>query len=69
MFTLPRRLRPLADVRVGKYAVKIAGMEDGRVSRKLLGLKNAALVLFGIFTALNCGSGIAYVAGMWFGSH
>jgi hypothetical protein len=39
------------------------------VSRRLLGLGNATLVAFGIFTALNWGSGIAYVAGMWFGSH
>jgi len=53
---------------MGKYAVKISGMEDGRVSRKLLGLGNAALVAFGIFTALNWGCGIAYIAGMWFGS-
>ena len=39
------------------------------MSRKLLGLGNAALVAFGIFTALNWGSGLAYVAGMWFGLH
>lgn len=39
------------------------------MSRKLLGLGNAALVAFGIFKALNWGSGIAYVTGVWFGSH
>jgi len=44
-------------------------MKDGRVSRKLLEFGNAALIAFGIFTALNWGSGIAYVVGIWFGSH
>ena len=39
------------------------------MTRKLLGLGNSALIVFGIFTALKWGSSIAYVAGTWFGSH
>jgi hypothetical protein len=39
------------------------------MSRKLVDLGNAALVVCGVFTALTCGGRIAHVAGMWFGSH
>ena len=39
------------------------------MSPRLLGLGNTALIVFGIFTANNWGSSIAYGAGTWFGSH
>lgn len=39
------------------------------MGRTLLGLGNTALTVFGIFTALNWGSSIAYATGAWFGSH
>jgi len=38
------------------------------MSRKLADLGNAALVVFGVFTALNWGGRIAYLAGVWVGS-
>ncbi len=38
------------------------------MSRRLLELGNTALIVFGIYTAINWGSSFAYVAGMWFGS-
>ena len=44
-------------------------MERRRMSSKLVDLGNAALVVCGVFTALTWGARIAYVAGMWFGSH
>ena len=36
---------------------------------KLLELGNAARAVIGIFTAINWGSSIAYIAGLWFGAH
>lgn len=61
--------RPLADIRMGKYAIGPSMMERRRMSRKLVDLVNAFLVVCGVFTALTCGGRIAHVAGMWFGSH
>lgn len=65
----PFRLQLLADIRMGKYAITPSMMERRRMSRKLVDLGNAALVVCGVFTALTWGARIAYVAGMWFGSH
>ena len=65
----PFRLQLLADIRMEKYAITPSMMERRRMSRKLVDLGNAALVVCGVFTALTWGARIAYVAGMWFGSH